>query len=75
MITKAGKKRAAYPMDFIPDKELFKAVMFARQMIKQGPRVDIACYRAATYYGFQTCEVAHYIGQRGGRSNAQKKIK
>lgn len=34
-------------MDFIPDKELFKAVMFARQMIKQGTRVDIACYRAA----------------------------
>lgn len=73
MITKAGKKRAGYPMDFIPDKELFKAVMFARQMIKQGLRVDISCYRAATYYGFQTCEVAHYIGQRGGRSNAQKK--
>ena len=30
MITKAEKKRAAYPMDFVPDKELFKAVMFAR---------------------------------------------
>jgi hypothetical protein len=73
MITKAGEKRASYPMDFIPDKELFKAVMFARQMIKQGLSVDIACYRAATYYGFQTHEVAHYIGQRGGRSNAQKK--
>ena len=72
MKTKSGKTRAAYKMDFIPDKELFKAVMFARKMIYQGTRVDIAIYRAAVYYGYDTSDVAHYIGQRGGRTNATK---
>jgi hypothetical protein len=73
MITKAGKKRSAYKMDFIADKELYKAVMFAKKMIKDGTRIDIAIYRAATYYGYSSSDVAHYIGQRGGRTNAQTK--
>lgn len=72
MKTKNGKYRHSYQMDFIPDKELFKAVMFARKMISEGTRPDIAIYRSATYYGYQTYEVGKYIGQRGGRSNAQK---
>lgn len=39
-------------MDYISDKELFKAVMFAKKMIRDGTRIDIAIYRAATYYGY-----------------------
>ena len=53
-------------MDYIPDKTLFKAVMFARGMIRRGTRPDIANDRAAKYYEVSVSDVAHYVGQVGG---------
>jgi len=50
-------------MDFIPDKTLFKAVMFARKMMRDGTPPGVANSRAAAYYGFQVHQGAHYTGQ------------
>jgi hypothetical protein len=55
-------------MDFIPDRTLYKAVMFARQMIRErSAPAGVAITRAAKYYGVSTSEVARYCGQVGGK--------
>jgi hypothetical protein len=54
-------------MDYIPDKALFAAVMFARKMMREGTPPGIANTRAANYYAVSVQDVAHYIGQVGGR--------
>jgi hypothetical protein len=59
-----GKRR--YAMDYIPNKTLYKAVMFARKMIREGTPPGLAITRAATYYGVGVSDVAHYTGQAGG---------
>lgn len=59
-----GNRRWA--MDFIPDKNLFKAVMFSRDMIRGGTRPQIAHHRAAKYYGVNPSDVARYVGQAAG---------
>lgn len=55
-----------YTMDFIPDKTLFAAVMFARRMIREGTPPGVANTRAAHCYGVPVSDVAHYVGQAGG---------
>jgi hypothetical protein len=55
-------------MDYIPDRTLFNAVMFARRMIREGTPPGVANTRAADYYGVSVQDVAHYTGQVGGRS-------
>jgi hypothetical protein len=67
-----AKRKKKYAMDFIEDKELFKAVMFARKMMGQGTPPAVANTRAAEYYGYEAGEVAHYTGQVGGRKRAAK---
>ncbi len=57
--------RSRYGMDYIPDRALFAAVMFARKMIREGLPAGIANHRAANYYGVSTHDVAHYVGQVG----------
>lgn len=57
-----------YKMDYIPEAQVFKAVMFARSMIRNGERPQIAIYRASRYYKVNQSKVAHYVGQVGGRS-------
>jgi hypothetical protein len=59
-----GKRR--YAMDFIADQTLFKAVMFARSMMREGTSPRLANARAAKYYGFSTSEVAKYTAQAAG---------
>ena len=59
-----GKRR--YAMDFIPDRALFAAVMFARRMIREGTPAGLAIYRAARHYKVVQKDVAHYTGQAGG---------
>ncbi|MBO4555730.1 MAG: hypothetical protein J5706_03150 [Elusimicrobiales bacterium] len=68
MKTKSGKIKPNYRMDFIKNKNVFKAVLFACKMIKEGKRAEHAIYVASTYYEVLKSEVAHYVGQRGGRS-------
>jgi len=55
-------------MDFIEDKTLYKAVMFARMLIRKGKRPGLANYLAAKYYKVDISDVAHHVGQVGGRS-------
>ena len=52
-------------MDYIPDKTVYKAVMFARKMIREGTKPPIANTRAAKFYGVPVKDVAHYTGQTG----------
>ena len=58
-------------MEFIPDKTLFKAVMFARSMMRRGTKPPLANHRAAEFYGVKTEDVAHYTGQAGARSKGK----
>lgn len=60
-----------YLMDYIPDKDLFKAIMFARKMIRGGERPQIAITQAAKYYRKDPADVAFYVGQAGGRKKAK----
>jgi hypothetical protein len=53
-------------MDYIPDRTLYAAVMFARKMIREGTPAGVANCRAANYYGVAVEDVAHYVGQAGG---------
>jgi hypothetical protein len=50
-------------MEWIDDKTLFKAVMFARKMIREGTHPTTANFRAAEYYEVAVSDVAHYVGQ------------
>ena len=61
-----------YVMDFIPDKAVYKAVMFATMMIRDGTAPAVAIRRAAYYYEVNYSDVAHYVGQRAGRKRAEK---
>lgn len=61
-----------YNMDYIPDKELFKAVMFARKMIREGTPPGIANTRAAGYYGKKVYDVARYVGQTASRVKSKR---
>lgn len=63
---KSGK--AKFRMDFISDKELFKAVMFACKMIQQGQHPAQAVEIAADYYDQEEKDVHFYVSQRSGRS-------
>jgi len=59
-----GKRR--YAMDYIPDKKLYAAVMFARRMIREGKPPGVAIVRAANYQCVNTRDVARHVGQVGG---------
>ncbi len=65
-VRRGPKGKRWYNMDYIPDKMLFKAVVFAREMIRNGTAPGIAIHRAAKYYGYEAHDVAHYVGQTGG---------
>jgi hypothetical protein len=60
-------------MDYIPDRTLYAAVMFALQMMREGVLPGIANSRAADYYGVSVGNVAHYTGQAGGTSAGRKR--
>lgn len=57
-----------YPMDYISDKDVYKAVQFASKMVRQGRTPQNAIWIAARYYKVDSKDVAHYMGQKGGRS-------
>jgi len=62
-------------MDYISDKTLYKSVMFARKMIREGKQPRIANSRAAKYYGVSVSDVAHFTGQTAGRIAGIRKKK
>ena len=72
----ANKKyMSGHSMPFIEDKQLFKAVMFAIHMIKEGEGYGLANYIAASYYGYETSEVAHYVGIYANNRHKEKGIR
>jgi hypothetical protein len=68
-----SKSKRHYAMDFIPDKRLYAAVMFALRMIREGRPPGVANTRAAIYFEVSVHDVAHYTGQVGGRSKSRKR--
>jgi hypothetical protein len=66
------RPQTQYGMDYIPDKQLFAAVMFARKMIAEGTPPEIAISRAAYYRRKPECDVAHYVGQAGRNSQLRR---
>ncbi len=63
-----GVPKQRYAMDYISDKDTYKAVMFACKMIKDGKGVRTSCRIAAHYYQCDVDDVNHYVSQRGGRN-------
>ena len=57
-------------MPYIKDKDVYKAVMFARKMHKDGMNAGLAIYKASRYYKVDQSDVAYYMGQLGGNVNA-----
>lgn len=68
-----GRCGRNYPMDYIPDPMLYRAVMFARSMMREGTPPGVANSRAANYYGVPVGDVAHYTGQAGARARARRR--
>ena len=66
-------KRVDLVCDRISNKQLFKAVVFAITMIRDGTYPSIANSRAAKYYGFSVAEVAKYVGQHSARIASSKR--
>jgi hypothetical protein len=50
-------------MDYIPDRTLYCAVMFALRMMEEKWLATEAITRAATYYGVAAHSVTHYVNQ------------
>ncbi len=68
-----SKAKYKYVMDYIPNKEVYKAVMFARKMRREGRTTENAIRIASNYYDVDMSDVAHYMGQVGGRIAAERK--
>jgi recombinational DNA repair protein RecR len=66
-----SKAKYDYLMDYIPNKDVYKAVMFACKMRREGVSVENAIRRASKYYDVDMSEVAHYMGQRGSRKRSE----
>jgi hypothetical protein len=71
-IPRRPKGRRRYAMDYIPDKTLFKAVMFALRMMREGTPPPVANTRAADYYRVGVSDVAHYTGQAGAACSRRR---
>jgi hypothetical protein len=51
-----------FPFPYIPDKELFKAVMFAWRLKKEHPK-EIAISKSANYYKVDPASISTYWDQ------------
>ena len=63
----------AYAMDYINDKDTYKAVMFACKLLKQGKSYTSAVGIACKYYGANPDDVRHFVSQRSGRKQANER--
>lgn len=63
----------SYSMDYIDDKDTFKAVMFACDLLKKGNSYTKAIGIASSYYDVNPDDVRHFVSQRSGRKQANKK--
>lgn len=65
----------AYPMDYISDKNTYKAVMFACNLLKKGNSYTKAIGIACSYYDVNPDDVRHFVSQRSGRKQANRKAR
>jgi hypothetical protein len=72
-VPRGPQGRRRYAMDYIPDKTLYKAVMFARRMMREGTPPGVANSRAAGYYRVNVSDVARHTGQAGGTYAGRKR--
>lgn len=59
-------------MDYIENKSVFKAVMFARKLMGDGVGPGLANSRAANYYNVSVSDVAKYVGQHASRTKSSR---
>lgn len=62
-----------YLMDYIPDPDVYKAVMYARDMIRKGVKPQIAIRKASFHYHVDAKDTAHYVGQCAGRKASERR--
>jgi hypothetical protein len=67
--------KKSHTLPYIEDKQLFAAVMFAIKMIGDGEGYGLANYKSAKYYGYETSEVAHYVGIYANARHKEKGIR
>lgn len=67
-----AKAKYDYIMDYISDKDVYKAVMFACQMVRQGRDFHTAVRIASRYYDVDMDDVRHYVSQRGRRRQVEE---
>jgi hypothetical protein len=61
-----GVPKTANKLPFIPDKNVFRAVMFALKMIEEGIPPQDAYIRSGKYYNADRGEIAKYCNQARG---------
>jgi len=71
VVHRTSNGRRAYLMDYIPPMKngknpLYAAVMFARELMREGQSPDYANGWAAKKYRVKKSDVAHYTGQVAG---------
>ena len=72
--SKSSSQKRKYLMDYIEDRDLYMAVMFARKMIRSRRLwAPLAIRKAARFYRVNTSDVAHYVGQVGGTVAGRKR--
>jgi hypothetical protein len=67
------KRKNRLCCDYIDDPQLFKAVCYSLDMIREGFDPPLAHSRAAKYYGVRIYEVARYVGQHASRIKETKR--
>lgn len=67
------KAKYDYIMDYISDKDTYKAVMFACKLLREGKQYNQAIRTASRYYDVDTDDVKHYVSQRSGRLRNERK--
>ena len=65
----------AYPMDYISDRDTYKAVMFACDLLKKGNSFTKSIGIACDYYNVNPDDVRHFVSQRSGRKQANVKAR
>lgn len=65
----------AYAMDYISDRDTYKAVMFACKLLQEGNSYTKAVGIACRYYDANPDDVRHFLSQRSGRKQANIKAK
>lgn len=67
-----GIPKHNYLMDYISDRTVYNAVMFARRMIREGQKPSHATRIAANYYKADIKEVRHYVSQVAARVKQER---